>query len=34
MEPPYHAVIFSSQRTEGDQGYAAMADRMEALARQ
>jgi len=34
MEPPYYAVIFSSQRTEGDQGYAAMADRMEALARQ
>ena len=34
MEPPYYAVIFSSQRTEGDQGYAAMADQMEALARQ
>lgn len=26
--PPYHAVIFTSQRTPGDNGYAAMADRM------
>ncbi len=33
-EPPTFAVIFSSQRTEGDLGYAAMAGRMEALARQ
>lgn len=33
-EPPYYAVIFSSQRTEGDQGYAAMAERMVELARQ
>jgi heme-degrading monooxygenase HmoA len=32
-EPPYFAVIFSSQRTPGDQGYAAMADRMVELAR-
>lgn len=24
-EPPYFAVIFTSQRTEGDQGYDAMA---------
>jgi heme-degrading monooxygenase HmoA len=32
-EPPYVAVIFSSQRTEGDQGYAAMAGRMVELAR-
>ena len=32
--PPYYAVIFSSLRTEGDQGYAAMADRMVALAAQ
>jgi heme-degrading monooxygenase HmoA len=32
LEPPYLAVIFSSQRTEGDQGYAAMADRMVELA--
>jgi hypothetical protein len=26
-EPPYTAVIFSSLRTEGDQGYDAMARR-------
>lgn len=32
-EPPYHAVIFSSQRTEGDDGYGPMADRMIELAR-
>jgi heme-degrading monooxygenase HmoA len=32
-EPPYTAVIFSSVRTEGDQGYAVMAVRMEELAR-
>jgi heme-degrading monooxygenase HmoA len=31
-EPPYYAVIFTSQRTEGDQGYAAMATRMVELA--
>jgi heme-degrading monooxygenase HmoA len=31
-EPPYVAVIFSSTRTEGDRGYAAMADEMEHLA--
>jgi heme-degrading monooxygenase HmoA len=31
-EPPYYAVIFASQRTEGDHGYAAMADAMVALA--
>lgn len=31
-EPPYVAVIFTSQRTEGDAGYAAMADRMAELA--
>ena len=31
-EPPYYAVIFSSQRTEGDNGYGAMADRMVELA--
>ena len=34
MEPPYYAVVFSSQRTDGDHGYAAMADRMVELARQ
>jgi heme-degrading monooxygenase HmoA len=32
-EPPYYAVIFSSQRTPGDQGYGAMAQRMAELAR-
>jgi len=32
-EPPYYAVIFSSQRTEADaDGYAAMAERMVELA--
>jgi heme-degrading monooxygenase HmoA len=33
-EPPYTAVIFTSTRTAGDGGYAAMAARMEALAAQ
>lgn len=27
-EPPYYAVIFSSQRTDGDRGYNRMAERM------
>lgn len=31
-EPPYYAVIFTSLRTAGDHGYAAMAARMEQLA--
>ena len=31
-EPPYTAVIFTTVRTEGDRGYAAMAERMDALA--
>jgi heme-degrading monooxygenase HmoA len=31
-EPPYYAVIFTSQRTEGDQGYEAMAHAMFELA--
>lgn len=31
-EPPYTAVVFTSLRTEGDQGYAAMAARMDRLA--
>ena len=31
-EPPYYAVIFSSRRTDGDNGYGDMADRMLALA--
>lgn len=32
-EPPYYAVIFTSERTDVDEGYAAMAERMLALAR-
>ena len=31
-DPPYYAVIFTSLRTDGDNGYAAMAERMERLA--
>ena len=31
-EPPYYAVIFTAQRTDGDQGYCAMAERMMELA--
>lgn len=31
-EPPYYAVIFTSHRTDGDHGYAAMAERMAELA--
>ena len=31
-DPPYFAVIFSSQRTPEDAGYAQMADRMVELA--
>ena len=31
-QPPYYAVIFSSQRTDGDHGYSAMAERMVELA--
>lgn len=31
-DPPYTAVVFTSLRTEGDQGYAAMAARMDRLA--
>jgi heme-degrading monooxygenase HmoA len=30
-EPPYYAVIFTSQRTAGDHGYGEMAGKMEAL---
>lgn len=33
-EPPYYAVIFTAQRTEGDDGYAAMAEAMMRLAMQ
>lgn len=32
--PPYYAVIFTSIRTEGDNGYAETAERMLVLARQ
>ncbi|OQY13187.1 MAG: antibiotic biosynthesis monooxygenase [Desulfobacteraceae bacterium 4572_187] len=31
-EPPYYAVIFTSCRTDGDNGYGEMADRMVELA--
>ncbi len=33
-DPPYYAVIFSSLRAEGDNGYAEMAQRMVELASQ
>lgn len=33
FQPPYFAVIFTSIRTEGDNGYAEMADRMDELSR-
>ena len=33
-EPPYFAVIFTSQRTEGERGYGAVAERMLELAAQ
>jgi len=33
-ELPYYAVIFTSLRTEGDNGYGAMADEMFELAKQ
>jgi len=32
--PPYYAVIFTNQRTPGDRGYGAMAERMMELAAQ
>lgn len=32
LKPPYYAVIFTSQRTPEDRGYARMAERMEELA--
>ncbi|PWW04761.1 heme-degrading monooxygenase HmoA [Paenibacillus cellulosilyticus] len=31
-QPPYYAVIFTSERTEGDRGYGTMADKMVELA--
>ena len=33
-QPPYYAVTFTSVRSDGDNGYAEMADRMVELARQ
>lgn len=32
--PPYYAVIFTSVRTEGDNGYGQMSDKMVELAQQ
>lgn len=32
--PPYYAVIFTSQRTEGDQGYNSMAEKVLEIAGQ
>lgn len=32
--PPYYAVIFTSVRTEGDNGYSEMGERMFSLAQQ
>jgi len=34
MNQPYYAVNFTSQRTEGDNGYADKANKMEELANQ
>lgn len=31
-DPPYYAVIFTAQRSDGDHGYGAMADKMVKLA--
>lgn len=31
-KPPYYAVVFTSERTDGDNGYADMADEMMRLA--
>jgi heme-degrading monooxygenase HmoA len=33
-QPPFYAVIFTSSRSDGDHGYAAMAQRMAHLAEQ
>ena len=33
-EPPYYAVMFTTTRDEADDGYADMANAMEALARE
>lgn len=32
--PPYYAAIFTSERTEGDDGYGVMGDKMVELAAQ
>jgi heme-degrading monooxygenase HmoA len=32
--PPYYAVIFASQRTEGENGYTEMADLLDELAKE
>jgi heme-degrading monooxygenase HmoA len=34
LQPPYYAVIFTSRRTEGDNGYSDASDAMVALASQ
>lgn len=34
MTPPYYAVIFTNTRTTAEEGYSAMAEAMEALARE
>ena len=34
LTAPYYTVVFSSQRTDGDNGYGAMGDRMVELAAQ
>lgn len=34
MQPPYYAVIFTSVRTDLDEGYGDMAEKMESLAKQ
>ena len=31
-KPPYYAVVFTSQRTEGERGYGSMAERMVEMA--
>ncbi len=33
-DPPYYAVIFTAQRSDGDQGYGVMADKMVSLVAQ
>lgn len=33
-QPPYYAVIFTSEKTTADEGYAEMSDKMAALAKE